>query len=68
MPADRPILLLDEPAASLDAANRAIAVALLDARKKAGAALPGIVHDEDLRDRVGDRIVDITKFAPAVSA
>ncbi|HWV81838.1 MAG TPA: phosphonate C-P lyase system protein PhnL [Hyphomicrobiaceae bacterium] len=60
--AERPILLLDEPTASLDATNRAAVVELIEARKRAGAAIVGIFHDEDVRDRVADRIIDVTKF------
>ena len=33
---DLPILLLDEPTASLDAANRAVVVELIDEKKRAG--------------------------------
>jgi alpha-D-ribose 1-methylphosphonate 5-triphosphate synthase subunit PhnL len=65
--AERPILLLDEPTASLDAANRAAVVSLIDARKKAGAAVLGIFHDEDVRDRVADRVIDVLQFAPEAS-
>lgn len=65
--AERPILLLDEPTASLDAANRAAVVSLIEARKKAGAAVLGIFHDEDVRDRVADRVIDVQKFAPEAS-
>ena len=51
------------PTASLDAANRAAVVELIEARKRAGAAIVGIFHDEDVRDRVADRVIDVTKFA-----
>ncbi len=61
--ADRPLLLLDEPTASLDAVNRAVVVRLIEEKKKAGAAIVGIFHDEDVRDAVADRIVDMTAFA-----
>lgn len=63
--ADHPILLLDEPTASLDAANRAAVIELIDRKKQKGVALLGIFHDEDVRDRVADRIVDITQFRQA---
>jgi alpha-D-ribose 1-methylphosphonate 5-triphosphate synthase subunit PhnL len=65
--AERPILLLDEPTASLDASNRAAVVSLIEARKKAGAAVLGIFHDEDVRDRVADRVIDVLQFAPEAS-
>ena len=61
--ADVPLLLLDEPTASLDAANRAAVVELIEAKKAAGTALLGIFHDIDVRDRVATRIVDVTGFA-----
>src|SRR5262245_52517755 len=61
--AEHPILLLDEPTASLDAANRDAVVAFIEARKRAGAALLGIFHDDDVRARVADRIIDVSGFA-----
>ena len=63
--ADHDVLLLDEPTASLDAVNRAAVVELVDAKKRRGTAILGIFHDEDVRDRVADRIVDVTRFAAA---
>lgn len=52
----RPILLLDEPTASLDAGNRAIVAELLAEARCAGCAVLGIFHDEDMRDRVATRL------------
>ncbi|MFN4102340.1 MAG: phosphonate C-P lyase system protein PhnL, partial [Pararhodobacter sp.] len=60
-----PVLLLDEPTASLDAANREVVLALITEAKARGAAILGIFHDEDARDRVCDRLVDVTGFTPA---
>ena len=60
--ANHPLLLLDEPTASLDGANRAAVVELIQAKKQAGIAMLGIFHDEDVRDQVADRIVDVTRF------
>ena len=65
---DHPILLLDEPTASLDAVNRAVIVDMIAEKKRAGVALVGIFHDEDVRDAVADRIVDVTVFAPKRAA
>ncbi len=65
---DRPLLLLDEPTASLDAANRAVVVSLVVEKKSAGVAIVGIFHDEDVREKVADRIVDVTRFSPAQAA
>lgn len=57
-----PVLLLDEPTASLDAANRAVVVELIRAKKAAGTALLGIFHDRDVRTAVADRIIDVSDF------
>lgn len=59
-----PILLLDEPTASLDATNRNVVIELIAAKKAAGVALLGIFHDHDVREAVADRIIDVTAFAP----
>ncbi|TPK39593.1 phosphonate C-P lyase system protein PhnL [Mesorhizobium sp. B2-5-3] len=59
-----PILLLDEPTASLDARNRDVVIELIAAKKAAGVALLGIFHDHDVREAVADRIIDVTAFAP----
>ena len=61
--ADRPILLLDEPTASLDARNRAVVVDLITAKQAAGTAVIGIFHDQDVREAVATRVVDVTRFA-----
>ncbi|HWV19600.1 MAG TPA: phosphonate C-P lyase system protein PhnL [Devosia sp.] len=63
-----PVLLLDEPTASLDAANRAVVVGMIAQKKREGVAMLGIFHDEDVRAEVADRIVDVTGFAPKVAA
>ena len=62
---DLPILLLDEPTASLDAVNRAVVVDLIDEKKRAGVAMVAIVHDDEIRHLIADRIVDVTSFAAA---
>ncbi|HTV86360.1 MAG TPA: phosphonate C-P lyase system protein PhnL [Dyella sp.] len=54
--ARRPVLLLDEPTASLDAQNRNIVAQLLAEARAAGSAVLGIFHDEDMRDRVATRL------------
>lgn len=65
---DHPVLLLDEPTASLDATNRAVVVAMIAEKKAQGVALLGIFHDEEVRAQVADRIVDVTAFAPGIAA
>ena len=62
---DHPILLLDEPTASLDARNREVVVELIAAKKRAGVAIVAIVHDDEVRLAIADRIVDVTTFAAA---
>lgn len=63
-----PALLLDEPTASLDAANREVVLALIEEAKARGAAILGIFHDEAARARVCDRVVDVTRFTPGMVA
>ena len=62
---DWPVMLLDEPTASLDAANRAVVLELILQAKARGAAILGIFHDADARAAVCDREVDVTGFTPA---
>ena len=57
-----PVILLDEPTASLDADNRAIVLDLIaDARDK-GAAILGIFHDQAARDAVCNGTFDVTQY------
>lgn len=65
---DHAILLLDEPTASLDARNRAVVVDMIEQKKKAGVALLGIFHDEEVREAVGSRILDVSQFSPRKAA
>ncbi len=65
---DHPILLLDEPTASLDARNREVVIGLIAEKKAAGVAFLGIFHDDDVRAAVADRIVDVTAFATQKAA
>ena len=57
--ADFPILLLDEPTAALDAGNRRAVVDLIREALGRGVAMLGIFHDEEVRDAVATRTVDI---------
>lgn len=66
--APRPILLLDEPTASLDAENRAVVADLIAERRASGAAILGIVHDAAMREAIGGRIIDVTQFGTARAA
>jgi alpha-D-ribose 1-methylphosphonate 5-triphosphate synthase subunit PhnL len=62
-----PLLLLDEPTASLDTSNRDVVTELIRAKRAAGTAILGIFHDADVRDVVADRIVDVELFAAALA-
>jgi alpha-D-ribose 1-methylphosphonate 5-triphosphate synthase subunit PhnL len=57
--AELPVLLLDEPTASLDAANRATVIALVAEAKARGAAVLGVFHDNDARAMVADRVIEL---------
>jgi len=61
----RPILLLDEPTASLDAANTQTVVDLIREAVGRGAALVGIFHDAHVGAAVATRRVDVTQFRSA---
>ena len=50
-----PVLLLDEPTASLDAENRAVVLSLIDEARARGAAIVGIFHDQEAREAVTTR-------------
>ena len=60
-----PVLLLDEPTASLDAENRAIVVSLIQRALSKGAAMIGIFHDHDVRDAVATRLFEVAPFKAA---
>jgi alpha-D-ribose 1-methylphosphonate 5-triphosphate synthase subunit PhnL len=66
--AAHPVLLLDEPTASLDADNRdRVADLIVEARER-GAAIVGIFHDEDTRTKVATRRLELTPVAMAAAA
>ena len=58
-----PILLLDEPTASLDADGRAAVVALIQEVRAAGAALLAIAHDPGIRAEIATRTVTLEEMA-----
>lgn len=57
--AGHPVLLLDEPTASLDAGNRRVVVDLIHAARERGAAVVGIFHDDEVREAVASRCFDV---------
>ncbi len=62
------LLILDEPTASLDAANRGAVIDLIAERKALGTGFLATFHDEDVRARVADRIVDVSLFSDREAA
>jgi alpha-D-ribose 1-methylphosphonate 5-triphosphate synthase subunit PhnL len=63
--AGHPILLLDEPTASLDADNRAVVVRMIQDAKASGTAIVAICHDVDVRDQIADRLFEVAPYQEA---
>lgn len=63
----RPLLLLDEPTASLDAANTQTVIDLIQEARARGAALLGIFHDRAVADAVATRRVPVASFRQSVA-
>lgn len=61
----RPLLLLDEPTASLDKANTRTVIELIHEAVAGGAALMGIFHDPEVGTAVATRRIDIAQFRSA---
>jgi alpha-D-ribose 1-methylphosphonate 5-triphosphate synthase subunit PhnL len=59
--ADFPILLLDEPTASLDADSRALVIGQIRRARARGAAILAIAHDQEVRGAVASRVVNVTE-------
>jgi alpha-D-ribose 1-methylphosphonate 5-triphosphate synthase subunit PhnL len=58
-----PVLLLDEPTASLDAESRSTVVTMINEVRSQGAAIVGIFHDREVRDAVATRLLDMEAAA-----
>ncbi len=58
----RPLLLLDEPTASLDDENRMAVVKLIQDLRQQGAAIVGIFHDSRVSEAVATRRVSMSQF------
>jgi alpha-D-ribose 1-methylphosphonate 5-triphosphate synthase subunit PhnL len=58
-----PILLLDEPTASLDDDNRAVVISLIAEAKTRGTTVVGVFHDDRVRTTVADRILELKGLA-----
>lgn len=55
------LLLLDEPSASLDAANRRVLIELILEARARGSAVLGIFHDAEVRDAVASRCINLAE-------
>ncbi|MBR0568209.1 phosphonate C-P lyase system protein PhnL [Azoarcus sp. L1K30] len=62
--AEKPVLLLDEPTASLDAANRQVVIALIREACARGAAVVGIFHDGEVSEAVATRRLPVLPLTP----
>ena len=60
-----PVLLLDEPTASLDAMNRKVVVELIREACASECAVVGIFHDDDTREQVATSLVHINEHHDA---
>jgi alpha-D-ribose 1-methylphosphonate 5-triphosphate synthase subunit PhnL len=58
----KPLLLLDEPTASLDEENRQTVINMITEARDAGAAVIGIFHDARVRSSVATRTVHMSAF------
>lgn len=57
---DYPVMLLDEPTASLDMDNRRTVVEIILEAKARGTCMVGIFHDDEVREEVTDRLLDMS--------
>lgn len=60
---DHPVLLLDEPTASLDAENRDVVIAMIREKLAGGVGILGIFHDLPVRDAVASHVLDVAAFS-----
>jgi alpha-D-ribose 1-methylphosphonate 5-triphosphate synthase subunit PhnL len=61
----RPLLLLDEPTASLDEANSRTVIELMNEAREKGAGLIGIFHDSKIGAALASRRIDVSLFRKA---
>jgi energy-coupling factor transporter ATP-binding protein EcfA2 len=64
---DLPVLLLDEPTPAVDGANKAAVIDPIREKKKHGAAVLGIVHDDGVRTAIADRLIDVAPFSKVLT-
>ena len=63
--ADYPVMILDEPTASLDPANASVVRELITEAAHRGTAMIGIYHDPEVRTAVATRTMDVAPLCPA---
>lgn len=63
--AHKAVLLLDEPTASLDAANRQVVLELIREERARGTGIVGIFHDAEVREAVSTRRLAVHSVALA---
>ncbi len=63
--AAHPVLLLDEPTASLDAGNRTIVINLIETARQNGCAIVAIVHDDETRAAIATRLLPLQALGEA---
>ncbi|TVO77867.1 phosphonate C-P lyase system protein PhnL [Sedimenticola selenatireducens] len=66
--AQYPILLLDEPTASLDRRNAHVVVELIQSTLAQGTAVVGIFHDIEVRETVASQLFDLDQTTYAAAA
>lgn len=62
----KPLLLLDEPTASLDAKNTETVIAMIREARELGAAVVGIFHDAAIGDAIATRRINVADFRASV--
>ena len=55
-----PLLLLDEPTASLDEKNKSVVIDLINEARSQGAGIVGIFHDEKVSNSIASHIIELT--------
>ncbi len=64
----KPLLLLDEPTASLDEDSRSTVIEMINEARGSGAAIVGIFHDARARNEVATRVVEMNELGAARAA
>jgi ABC-type multidrug transport system ATPase subunit len=60
LPGNPACVLLDEPTRGIDSSARAALIALVGRLRDRGAAVVVATHDDDLRNALADRVIDVS--------